>query len=92
VLAFNIGDALPNLQSLYLGDNYFESRIPPSVGNPSSLEIVDLSMNYFAGHIPNSFGNLSRLDFQNLELNMLEAQGSVEAGYSSSMPWQTIFL
>jgi Leucine-rich repeat (LRR) protein len=34
VLAFNIGDALPNLQSLYLGDNYFESHIPPSVGNP----------------------------------------------------------
>jgi len=82
----NIGDALPNLQSLYLRANYFESRIPTSVGNPSSLEIVDLSMNYFAGHIPSSFGNLSRLDFQNLELNMLEAQGIVESGYFPRCP------
>lgn len=80
------------ISTLYLGDNYFESRIPTSMGNPSSLEIVDPSMNYFAGHVPNSFVNFSRLDFKNLELNMLEAQGSVEAGYSSSMPWQNVFL
>jgi Leucine-rich repeat (LRR) protein len=72
-LPSNIGDALPNLHELYLGNNSFVGQIPTSLGNPSSLEIIDLSENYFTGEIPRSFGNLSQLYSLNLEVNMLEA-------------------
>ena len=51
-------------------------RIPTSLGNPLSLETIDLSVNYFTSEIPSSFGNLSQLQILNLEVNMLEVGDS----------------
>ncbi|RCV07307.1 hypothetical protein SETIT_1G233400v2 [Setaria italica] len=72
-LPSNIGDALPNLTILYLGENYFEGHIPASLGNPPGLGVIDLSSNYFTGQIPNSLGNLSQLSSLNLDQNMLQS-------------------
>ena len=61
-------------------------RIPTSLGNPLSLETIDLSVNYFTSEIPSSFGNLSQLQILNLEVNCLKQR--VKAG-NSLVPWQT---
>lgn len=74
VLPSNFGDALPNLQVLYLDVNKFEGHIPTSLGNASELLEVDFSFNNFTGQIPTSFGKLSSLFFLNLEQNQLEAR------------------
>lgn len=73
-LPSNIGDALPNLRTLWLSKNMFEGTIPASLGNASDLEDIDLSENHFTGQIPSSLGNLSGLYDLILEDNMLEAK------------------
>ncbi|CAO2039649.1 unnamed protein product, partial [Urochloa humidicola] len=75
-LPTNIGDALPNLQLLYLGLNNFEGRIPASIGNPPDLHEIELSNNHFVGQIPSSFGKLVHLNYLNLAGNHLEATDS----------------
>lgn len=72
-LPSNIGYALQNLTILYMGSNHFEGQIPASIGNPPSLEEIELSNNYFTGQIPNSLGNLAALSYLNLGRNMLQS-------------------
>jgi Leucine-rich repeat (LRR) protein len=75
-LPSNIGEALPSLQILYLGDNKFEGHVPASLGNASNLEELDLPNNRFDGEIPSSFGKLSGMTSLNLERNNLESKDS----------------
>ncbi|XP_062219666.1 receptor kinase-like protein Xa21 isoform X2 [Phragmites australis] len=75
-LPSNIGDALPNLQLLYLGNDHFEGHIPASLGNLSGLKEMDLQSNHFTGQIPSSFGKLLQLTYLNLAGNKLEARDS----------------
>lgn len=69
----NIGNSLPNLQQLLLGNNTLEGRIPPSLGNASMLQKIDLGSNNFIGQIPTSLGNIKGLTVLSLGSNKLEA-------------------
>lgn len=62
-----IGDLLPNLTQLTLGNNMFGGDIPASLGNAAGLTLIDLSNNSFTGKIPTSFGKLSKLTRLNLQ-------------------------
>ncbi|RCV09303.1 hypothetical protein SETIT_2G016400v2 [Setaria italica] len=53
-LPSNFGNAVPSLIRLILDGNMFEGHIPVSLGNASSLELIDLSGNHFTGQIPAS--------------------------------------
>lgn len=53
------------------GDNDLEGKIPESLGNLSSLEILRLRTNYLSGEIPESFTSLSSLKVLRLEGNEL---------------------
>ncbi|XP_055831106.1 putative receptor-like protein kinase At3g47110 [Solanum dulcamara] len=57
----DIGLAFPNLQRLYLANNYFTGSIPASLSNCSGLLRLDIPINNFTGNIPLSFGNLKNL-------------------------------
>lgn len=72
-LPSNFGNALPELQILFLGNNTFEGHIPASLGNATRLIQLDLSGNKFTGQIPDIFGRLSVLSFLSLEKNTLQA-------------------
>ncbi|XP_031475125.1 LRR receptor-like serine/threonine-protein kinase EFR [Nymphaea colorata] len=64
--------SLPDLKYLYLGSNKFIGiTIPPSLGNLSKLEHLDLSSNGLVGNIPDGLGNLSLLRTINLAHNNL---------------------
>jgi Leucine-rich repeat (LRR) protein len=73
-LPSNIGDAFPNLNTLFLGNNSFEGHIPASLGNASLLQNVSLANNKLIGKIPSSFGKLSGLLLLDIAVNMLEAR------------------
>ncbi|RCV07228.1 hypothetical protein SETIT_1G227300v2 [Setaria italica] len=75
-LPSNFGDVVPRLTKLALDANMFEGHIPASLGNASSLQLIDLSVNHFTGQIPASLGKLSSLNFLNLESNQLETWDS----------------
>ncbi|KAM4113371.1 hypothetical protein ACJW30_05G216100 [Castanea mollissima] len=48
----NIGEILPNIQSLQLSNNSFTGYLPSSIGNMSHLYIFDVSFNNFSGEVP----------------------------------------
>lgn len=58
VLPPNIGDALPNLQWLYMDSSMFHGHIPASLGNASRLVVLNFASNNFSGQVPNSLGKL----------------------------------
>lgn len=58
VLPPNIGDALPNLQWLYMDSSMFHGHIPASLGNASRLVVLNFASNNFNGQVPNSLGKL----------------------------------
>ncbi|CAL9087183.1 unnamed protein product [Musa textilis] len=58
---------LKSLQNLFLGGNYFYGSIPASIGNMSSLTVLELSDRFsLRGSIPGALGNLCKL--QQLDL------------------------
>lgn len=69
----NIGDALPNLQRLYLEDNMFNGHPPSSLGNSSWLDDIILANNNFSGQVPTSLGKLQKMFSLLLENNKIEA-------------------
>nr|XP_009770228.1 PREDICTED: LRR receptor-like serine/threonine-protein kinase EFR [Nicotiana sylvestris] len=71
VLRPDIGLAFPNLQNLYLANNYFTGSIPASLSNCSDLLRLDIPTNNFTGNIPLSFGNLKNLLWLNVRSNQL---------------------
>ncbi|KAL6602911.1 hypothetical protein ACP70R_043272 [Stipagrostis hirtigluma subsp. patula] len=69
----NIGNLLPNIQTLILQDNKFEGTIPASFANATSLETIDLANNSFSGAIP-SLGSLLNLTYLDFSINHVHDQ------------------
>ncbi|KAM0912242.1 hypothetical protein ACQ4PT_012939 [Festuca glaucescens] len=71
-LPSDMGNTLPNLQTLAMAVNHLEGPIPLSLRNASNLEAIYLSTNNFSGVIP-SFGSLAKLDTVLMYSNRLAA-------------------
>ncbi|CDY41977.1 BnaA01g05490D [Brassica napus] len=92
------GTILPNLcrstkntlQELYLQNNGFTGKIPPTLSNCSELVSLHLSFNYLSGTIPSSLGSLSKLRDLKLWMNMLEGEIPQELMYVNSL--ETLIL
>ncbi|XP_015084751.1 receptor-like protein 9DC3 [Solanum pennellii] len=59
------------MTSVDLSSNRFEGDIPNSIGNLSSLVLLNLSHNSFRGHIPAEFTKLQQLEALDLSWNRL---------------------
>ncbi|KAJ0252440.1 Protein BRASSINOSTEROID INSENSITIVE 1 [Hirschfeldia incana] len=92
------GTILPNLcrnpkntlQELYLQDNGFTGKIPPTLSNCSELVSLHLSFNYLSGRIPASLSSLSKLRDLKLWMNMLEGEIPQELMYVNTL--ETLIL
>ncbi|KAG5120597.1 hypothetical protein JHK84_038937 [Glycine max] len=63
---------LPNLQHLYLSDNFdLHGQLPNLSCSTTSLSVLQISSNEFQGPIPPSFSNLVHLTFLDLSFNKL---------------------
>nr|XP_010932807.1 probable LRR receptor-like serine/threonine-protein kinase At3g47570 [Elaeis guineensis] len=81
-----LGNTLPRLINLWLGDNHFEGPIPTSLGNATRMGNIDayengftgqmlgLEINLLGGRLPKSITNLS------IELQFLEIGGNLISG------------
>ncbi|KFK30519.1 brassinosteroid receptor [Arabis alpina] len=78
------------LQELYLQNNGFTGKIPPTLSNCSELVSLHLSFNYLTGTIPSSFGSLSKLRDLKLWLNMLQGEIPQELMYVKTL--ETLIL
>ncbi|EFH70625.1 predicted protein [Arabidopsis lyrata subsp. lyrata] len=78
------------LQELYLQNNGFTGKIPPTLSNCSELVSLHLSFNYLSGTIPSSLGSLSKLQDLKLWLNMLEGEIPHELMYVKTL--ETLIL
>ncbi|XVF78658.1 hypothetical protein PTKIN_Ptkin14bG0152900 [Pterospermum kingtungense] len=57
-----------------MSSNNFEGKIPETVGNLTSLQVLNFSPNKLKGHIPSSFGNLIALESLELSSNKLDGE------------------
>ena len=61
----------PALYELYINVNNFSGEIPPSVGNVSKLQVLELSYNSFHGGVPEELDLLDELIVFNVNMNSL---------------------
>ncbi|XVF78906.1 hypothetical protein PTKIN_Ptkin14bG0175500 [Pterospermum kingtungense] len=57
-----------------MSSNNFEGKIPETVGNLTSLQVLNFSHNKLTGHIPSSFGDLAALESLDLSSNKLDGE------------------
>ncbi|XVF78937.1 hypothetical protein PTKIN_Ptkin14bG0178600 [Pterospermum kingtungense] len=57
-----------------MSSNNFEGKIPETVANLTSLQVLNFSHNKLTGHIPSSFGNLGALESLDLSSNKLDGE------------------
>uniref|UniRef100_A0ACD5VDH4 Uncharacterized protein n=1 Tax=Avena sativa TaxID=4498 RepID=A0ACD5VDH4_AVESA len=72
-IADDIGNKLPKMKALGLGENQFTGTIPSSTANLSDLEGLFLARNRFSGYVPPTLGRLGALQYLFLADNNLEA-------------------
>ncbi|MQM04226.1 hypothetical protein Taro_037017 [Colocasia esculenta] len=73
-LPSDLGNSLPKLTDLIMGDMKLQGTIPSSLPNASSLQIIELYGNMFRGTVPGNFGTLEDLRNFNIQGNRLEAR------------------
>ncbi|KAL7616485.1 hypothetical protein Lser_V15G01263 [Lactuca serriola] len=87
----NIPKLFPNINRLNLSRNSLSGAIPPSYGDLSRLQVLDLSDNELSGEVPKElFTNLSYLDILKLSRNNLH--GEVLSGNLSWGNHQWVYL
>ena len=80
-----ITDGDGRVTALELDDNGLTGRIPPELGQLSSLKTLVLSNNDLLGPVPPELGQLSRLDLLNLGMNDLSGTIPPELGQLSNL-------
>ncbi|KAG6794286.1 hypothetical protein POTOM_003528 [Populus tomentosa] len=76
---------LPGLAVLLISDNGFNGSIPFSLGNISSMQVLDLSNNNLQGQISEGIWNMSFLEFLNLSWNNFSGRLPSRFGTSSNL-------
>ncbi|KAL0928934.1 hypothetical protein M5K25_000869 [Dendrobium thyrsiflorum] len=61
-------------KSIDFSNNYFEGEIPITIGQLTSLQVLNMSHNYLTGKIIPQFGNLSQLESLDLSMNSLSGK------------------
>ncbi|KAL5772190.1 hypothetical protein ACOSQ2_012114 [Xanthoceras sorbifolium] len=72
--------SLSKLLHLFLNNNNFVGTIPLSLGNISSMQVIDLSYNQLSGTIPSSIFQISSLERLDLSDNQLSGEIPHELG------------
>ena len=57
------------LEKMILANTNFSGKLPATIGNLSSLTVIDMHECNFSGFIPSSLGNLTHLNFLDLSVN-----------------------
>nr|GMD09759.1 LRR receptor-like serine/threonine-protein kinase GSO1 [Ipomoea batatas] len=71
---------LKNLQELGFSANQFEGKLPPCLGNLTSLRLVDLSLNKLTGNIASSpLPTLMSLEYLSISSNFFEIPDSFKS-------------
>jgi len=68
------GNILNYMSGLDLSCNKLTGRIPPELGNLSSIHALNLSYNQLTGSIPQAFSNLTKLESLDLSHNNLSGE------------------
>jgi Leucine-rich repeat (LRR) protein len=68
------GNILTYMSGLDLSCNKLTGRIPPELGNLSSIHALNLSYNQLTGSIPQTFSNLTKLESLDLSHNNLSGE------------------
>ncbi|XP_024382664.2 uncharacterized protein [Physcomitrium patens] len=76
---------LPNIWGIQMNANQFTGSLPPSIGNLSSLQYLDLSFNNLDGIIPESIANCSSLQYLVLSSNKLTGSIPRTVGQCSNL-------
>ncbi|PIN18819.1 Serine/threonine protein kinase [Handroanthus impetiginosus] len=75
-LPSTMGQQLPSIEKILLGQNYLTGPIPDSISNASSLTMLDLIDNELSGRIPNSLGELRFLEILSIAGNEFTSESS----------------
>ena len=81
---------IPNLRTLWLGDNQLSGQIPPELGSLSKMADMRLSGNRLSGRIPSELGGLSNIVVLWLDQNQLNGEIPSELGDLSSLRWMLL--
>ncbi|XP_050149626.1 receptor-like protein EIX2 [Malus sylvestris] len=84
-IASNIDQMMPNLQSLYLSENYLNGNIPRSICNMQQLQELSLSENHLNGTIPPSVSNMKQLLLLSLRSNQFHGEFRLAWSMGSQM-------